>query len=129
MTTEDFGGLGYNPAEKHKDLIESMTLALEQIGTLFLFELNDAITRNHFENAIKVYYSYLFKRGTIHDYVVRCDVINNHGLKDELVCDTAFRPDEDDVFIYLPVRVKWGSLDDDEAESRRVYHLNVDKEV
>jgi len=98
------------PAEltKHQDLITEIRSELAFFAERVMFEPNDGATRNRIENTVKVYFSYLFKRGKIHDYVVRCDVLNNTPediKRGRLNCDVAFRPSEYAEFVYMPMTV------------------------
>lgn len=95
--------------DKNKELLNKLSTPFYRIGNLFLFEPNNGITRNHFENMIKVYLSYLHKNNQISDYAVRCDVINNPlevVKQNKLVCDVAIKPDAKSEFVYIPVVIE-----------------------
>lgn len=100
--------LEMNEVQDRSALIRSVQQSLAKVGELYLFEPNDSITRNHLENSVKVVLSYLFKRERIHDYVVRCDILNNPQIPSEMdkcviKCDVAFKTDEKSEFLFFPI--------------------------
>jgi Phage tail sheath C-terminal domain len=82
---------------------------LNQIGKTYLFEPNDAITRQQITNSItNLMIDLVAKRG-IYDYLVVCDLTNNTPARidaNELWVDIAIEPVKAVEFIYIPVRIQ-----------------------
>lgn len=82
---------------------------LEEIGSTFVFEPNDQITRNEITNAITGLLNDLIAKRGIYDYLVVCDLTNNTPARidrNELYVDIAIEPVKAVEFIYIPVRIK-----------------------
>jgi hypothetical protein len=82
---------------------------LEEIGSSFVFEPNDQITRNEITNAITGLLNDLIAKRGIYDYLVVCDLSNNTPARidrNELYVDIAIEPVKAVEFIYIPVRIK-----------------------
>ena len=82
---------------------------LEQIGSTFVFEPNDQITRNEITNAITGLLNDLIAKRGIYDYLVVCDLSNNTPARidrNELYVDIAIEPVKAVEFIYIPLRIK-----------------------
>jgi hypothetical protein len=82
---------------------------LESIGAQFLFEPNDAITRDEIRGAIDGLMNDLVAKRGIYDYLVVCDESNNTPARidrNELYVDIAIEPVKAVEFIYIPVRIK-----------------------
>lgn len=80
--------------------------ALTQIGTQFLFEQNDSITRNAIAYQIGTFLQSLQALRAISDYAVVCDLTNNTPATidaNELFVDVAIAPLTAVEFIYIPV--------------------------
>ena len=82
---------------------------LETIGKQYLFEPNDAITRNQISNSItSLLIDIVAKRG-IYDYLVVCDTTNNTPTtidQNQLWVDIAIEPVKAVEFIYIPLRIE-----------------------
>ena len=82
---------------------------LEEIGSRFVFEPNDQITRNEITNAIDGLMIDLIAKRGIYDYLVVCDLTNNTPARidrNELYVDIAIEPVKAVEFIYIPLRIK-----------------------
>jgi hypothetical protein len=82
---------------------------LEEIGSTFVFEPNDQITRNEISNAITGLLNDLVAKRGIYDYLVVCDLSNNTPARidrNELYVDIAIEPVKAVEFIYIPLRIK-----------------------
>jgi len=82
---------------------------LEEIGSQFVFEPNDQITRNEITNAIDGLMIDLVAKRGIYDYLVVCDLSNNTPARidrNELYVDIAIEPVKAVEFIYIPLRIK-----------------------
>jgi len=82
---------------------------LEEIGSTFVFEPNDQITRNEITNAITGLLNDLIAKRGIYDYLVVCDLSNNTPARidrNELYVDIAIEPVKAVEFIYIPLRIK-----------------------
>jgi hypothetical protein len=82
---------------------------LEEIGSRFVFEPNDQITRNEITNAIDGLMIDLIAKRGIYDYLVVCDLTNNTPARidrNELYVDIAIEPVKSVEFIYIPLRIK-----------------------
>ena len=82
---------------------------LEEIGSTFVFEPNDQITRNEISNAIESLMVDLVAKRGIYDFLVVCDESNNTPARidrNELYVDIAIEPVKAVEFIYIPLRIK-----------------------
>ena len=82
---------------------------LEEIGSTFVFEPNDQITRNEITNAIDGLMIDLVAKRGIYDYLIVCDDSNNTPARidrNELYVDIAIEPVKAVEFIYIPLRIK-----------------------
>jgi len=82
---------------------------LEVIGSTFLFEPNDQLTRNQIRTVINSLMQDLVAKRALYDYVVICDESNNGPARvdrNELYVDIAIEPMKAVEFIYIPVRIK-----------------------
>jgi hypothetical protein len=82
---------------------------LQEIGSTFLFEPNDQITRNEIQNTINSLMIDLVNKRGIYDYLVVCDLTNNTPARidaNELYVDIAIEPVKAVEFIYIPLRIK-----------------------
>ena len=82
---------------------------LQEIGTNFLFEPNDQVTRDEIKNTIESLMIDLIAKRGIYDYLVVCDLSNNTPARidrNELYVDIAIEPVKAIEFIYIPVRIK-----------------------
>jgi hypothetical protein len=74
----------------------------------FVFEPNDALTRNQIAGVIQTLMIDLVAKRGIYDYLVQCDEQNNTPARidrNELWVDVAIEPVKAAEFIYIPVRV------------------------
>ena len=74
----------------------------------FVFEPNDALTRNQIAGVIQSLFVDLVAKRGIYDYLVVCDESNNTPARidrNELWVDVAIEPVKAAEFIYIPVRV------------------------
>ena len=82
---------------------------LQEIGTNFLFEPNDQVTRDEMKNNCESLMIDLIAKRGIYDYLVVCDLSNNTPARidrNELYVDIAIEPVKSVEFIYIPVRIK-----------------------
>jgi hypothetical protein len=82
---------------------------LEEIGSQFVFEPNDQITRNEMTNSVNSLMIDLVAKRGIYDYLVVCDESNNTPARidrNELWVDIAIEPVKAVEFIYIPLRIK-----------------------
>ena len=74
----------------------------------FVFEPNDALTRQQIAGVIQTLMVDLVAKRGLYDYLVRCDEQNNGPAvidRNELVVDVAIEPVKAAEFIYIPVKV------------------------
>ena len=74
----------------------------------FVFEPNDALTRNSIAGVVQTLMIDLVAKRGIYDYIVQCDEQNNTPARidrNELWVDVAIEPVKAAEFIYIPVRV------------------------
>jgi len=74
----------------------------------FVFEPNDALTRNQIAGVVQTLMIDLVAKRGIYDYIVQCDEQNNTPSRidrNELWVDVAIEPVKAAEFIYIPVRV------------------------
>ena len=82
---------------------------LDKTARNFLFEPNDAITRNEIKGAIESLCNDLVAKRALYDYLVVCDESNNTPERidrNELYVDIAIEPVKAVEFIYIPLRIK-----------------------
>lgn len=81
---------------------------LDRITRPFLFEQNDAQTRQAVVNVVEKFLADIVQKRGITDFVVRCDESNNTPARidrNELWCDVAIIPTKSVEYIYIPVRL------------------------
>jgi len=74
----------------------------------FVFEPNDALTRNQLSGVVQSLFIDLVAKRGLYDYLVVCDASNNTPAKidrNELWIDIAIEPVKAAEFIYIPVRI------------------------
>jgi hypothetical protein len=89
-------------------LIAFIRRQLELASRPFVFEPNDALTRNQIQAVIQTLMVDLVAKRGIYDYLVICDESNNTPARidrNELWVDVAIEPVKAAEFIYIPVRV------------------------
>jgi hypothetical protein len=89
-------------------LIAFVRRQLELAARPFVFEPNDALTRNQIQAVIQTLMVDLVAKRGIYDYLVICDESNNTPARidrNELWVDVAIEPVKAAEFIYIPVRV------------------------
>jgi hypothetical protein len=82
---------------------------LQEIGSQYLFEPNDQITRNQITNSCTSLMLDLVAKRGIYDYLVVCDLSNNSPATidaNELYVDIAIEPVKSVEFIYIPLRIE-----------------------
>jgi hypothetical protein len=90
-------------------LVNYIRTILSHVGDGFLFEPNDAITRNQIKQVISSALNDLIAKRGVYDYLVICDESNNDNgriARNELYVDVAIEPMKDVEFIYIPIRLK-----------------------
>jgi hypothetical protein len=90
-------------------LVNYVRTILGHVGDGFLFEPNDAITRNQIKQMISSALNDLIAKRGVYDYLVICDESNNDNgriARNELYVDIAIEPMKDVEFIYIPIRLK-----------------------
>jgi hypothetical protein len=90
-------------------LVAYLRERLDAIGSTFLFEPNDQLTRNQISSVINALMQDLVSKRALYDYVVICDESNNGPARvdrNELYVDIAIEPVKAVEFIYIPVRIK-----------------------
>ncbi len=89
-------------------LVEFLRVNLEEIMKPFLFEPNDAETRESVTITVERFLGDLLGKRALLDFGVRCDETNNTPLRidrNELWCDVAIIPIKAVEFIYVPIRI------------------------
>ena len=84
-------------------------LNLDKIARPFIFEPNDALTRNEIKQAIESFMLELTAQRALTDFAVVCDETNNTPARidrNELFVDIAIEPVKSVEFIFIPVRLK-----------------------
>jgi hypothetical protein len=74
----------------------------------FVFEPNDALTRNQLQGVVQSLFVDLVSKRGLYDYLVVCDESNNTPARidaNELWVDVAIEPVKAAEFIYIPVRI------------------------
>ena len=90
-------------------LVNYIRTILAHVGDAYLFEPNDAITRNQIKVVIESALNDLVTKRGIYDYLVVCDETNNDSgriARNELYVDIAIEPMKTVEFIYIPIRLK-----------------------
>lgn len=90
-------------------LVNYIRTILAHVGDGFLFEPNDAITRNQIKQMIESALNDLIAKRGVYDYLVICDESNNDNgriARNELYVDIAIEPMKTVEFIYIPIRLK-----------------------
>ena len=90
-------------------LVAYLRYMLERITRPFLFEQNDAQTRQAAANVVEKFLADIVQKRGITDFVVQCDASNNTPARidrNELWIDVAIVPTKSVEFIYIPVRLK-----------------------
>ena len=84
-------------------------LNLDKIARPFIFEPNDALTRNEIKQSIESFMLELTAQRALNDFAVVCDETNNTPARidrNELFVDIAIEPIKAVEFIFIPVRLK-----------------------
>ena len=90
-------------------LVAFVRLQLDKITRPFIFEPNDALTRNEVKQSIESFFLELTAQRALYDFAVVCDESNNTPSRidrNELYIDVAIEPVKAVEFIYIPVRLK-----------------------
>jgi len=85
-------------------LFDVVERAVYDFSKYYLFELNDALTRNTFKSAVDGYLSAVKGRGGVYDYKVVCDETNNTAEvvdRNQFVADIFLKPVKSINFIQL----------------------------
>ena len=80
-----------------------------ELAQPWLFEPNDATTRNAVQNAFTNFLAELITLRALYDFLVVCDLSNNTPTRidrNELWIDVAIQPVKAIEFIYIPLRIK-----------------------
>jgi hypothetical protein len=90
-------------------LINHMRWHLDQLARAFLFEQNDAYTREQIKDVVERYCAGLVSARGLYDFLVVCDDSNNTPARidrNELWLDIAIQPVKTVEFIYIPLRIR-----------------------
>lgn len=90
-------------------LINHMRWNLDQLARAFLFEQNDAYTREQIQDVVERYCAGLVSARGLYDFLVVCDDSNNTPARidrNELWVDIAIQPVKTVEFIYIPLRIR-----------------------
>jgi phage tail sheath protein FI len=90
-------------------LVCYLRLQLSILAKPFLFEPNDAQTRNEIKAAVESLLIELVGQRALYDFIVVCDSSNNTSARidqSELWVDVAIEPVKAVEFIYIPLRLK-----------------------
>ena len=90
-------------------LVAFTRLQLDKIARPFIFEPNDALTRNEIKQAIESFLLELTSQRALFDFAVVCDETNNTPARidrNELFVDVAIEPVKAVEFIFIPIRLK-----------------------
>jgi len=90
-------------------LVAFTRLQLDKIARPFIFEPNDALTRNELKQSIESFLLELTAQRALFDFAVVCDESNNTPARidrNELYVDVAIEPVKAVEFIFIPVRLK-----------------------
>jgi hypothetical protein len=111
----NFGNLTKTSAASALDRINVSRLTvylrsqLDAIAKPFIFEPNDALTRNEIKQAVESFLLELVGQRALYDFLVVCDETNNTATRidrNELYVDIAIEPVKSVEFIYIPLRIK-----------------------
>jgi hypothetical protein len=89
-------------------LLQKIKRDLRKASMVYLFEINDQITRDSIKLMIDSYLGDILTRRGLYDYAVLCDSSNNTPTRidrNELWVDIALKPAKAIEFIYIPIRV------------------------
>lgn len=89
-------------------LLQKIKRDLRKAAMVYLFEINDQITRDSIKLMIDSYLGDILIRRGLYDYAVLCDSSNNTPTRidrNELWVDIALKPAKSIEFIYIPIRV------------------------
>jgi phage tail sheath protein FI len=81
---------------------------LRKSGMVFIFEINDQITRDALKLMVDGYLADIMARRGLYDFVTLCDATNNTPVRidrNEMWCDIALKPAKAVEFLYIPIRV------------------------
>jgi hypothetical protein len=81
---------------------------LRKSGMVFIFEINDQITRDSLKLMVDNYLADIMARRGLYDFVTLCDATNNTPVRidrNEMWCDIALKPAKAVEFLYIPIRV------------------------
>lgn len=81
---------------------------IRKASQVYLFELNDRITRESIKQMIDDYLNDIMLRRGLYDYIVVCDLSNNTPARidrNEMWVDVAVKPAKAVEFIYIPIKV------------------------
>ena len=110
-----FGQKTLNPTSSALDRVNVARLIvyirerLDDIVKPFLFEPNDAVTRQNAKNVVDGLMSNLVIQRGLFDFVTVCDATNNTSARidrNELYIDIAIQPVKAVEFIYIPIRIQ-----------------------
>ena len=90
-------------------LVAFIRLQLDKLSRPFIFEPNDALTRNEIKQSVESFLLELTAQRALYDFAVVCDESNNTPARidrNELYVDIAIEPVKAIEFIYIPVRLK-----------------------
>ena len=90
-------------------LVAFVRLNLDKIARPYIFEPNDALTRNEIKQAIESFMLELTAQRALNDFAVVCDESNNTPARidrNELYVDIAIEPVKAVEFIFIPIRLK-----------------------
>jgi len=90
-------------------LVNYIRTILAHVADGYLFEPNDAQTRNEFKAVVESGFNDLIAKRGIYDFLVVCDETNNTPdriARNELYCDVAIEPMKAVEFVYIPIRLK-----------------------
>jgi hypothetical protein len=90
-------------------LVNYIRTILAHVADGYLFEPNDAQTRNEFKAVVESGFNDLIAKRGIYDFLVVCDETNNTPdriARNELYCDVAIEPMRAVEFVYIPIRLK-----------------------
>lgn len=89
-------------------LLQKIKRDLRKASMVYLFEINDQITRDSIKLMIDSYLGDILTRRGLYDFAVLCDTSNNTPVRidrNELWVDIALKPAKSIEFIYIPIRV------------------------
>lgn len=93
-------------------LITYLQKQMTLICNRFIFEPNDALTREQIKNSITVFLDDLHRKQGIYDYAICTDCISPMDVENNLVkIDLAIKPRKTEHFIYMPIRISSGPVE------------------